>query len=296
MKIKFLLLFSLAVALSSCASVPTVPALPIPTFVLPIPTLAPAPTPLGPVSAPTETSAPSPTQAAPLPTTAASPTQPVSAAPTTASAAATACNNPFHPVSPTAQWKYQTTGSDDPSAVGNYTVTLTNVTANSFAEHRAFDKASVDTTWTCDAGSLSATQFGNLNVHGLTGFQLNTTQNTGITLPPADQWTVSKMWTNSYRIQGQMQQNGMTLSGSGTVDLQNTIAAQEQVTVPAGTFTAFRVDTAIILNLTPSGSIPIPIKLELNQSSWYAPNNGLVKSTLNMNSQTATTELVSYQP
>ncbi len=288
MNAKGLVWIALAVALSACASLPTPPALPVPNS-LSVPTLPPAPTPLGPVSAPTETIVPSPTLA--------SPTQAISAGPTqSASGANSACSNAFYPVAPNAQWTYRATTSQAPSSSANYEVTISNVTASSFTEHRAFDGTNVDDTWTCSSDGLASTQFGNLHVHGITGFQFSTTQNTGITIPPADQWAIGKTWTSGYDIQGQLQQNGVNLSGTGTVDIQNKIAAEEQVTVPAGAFTAFRVDSIITLNLTPTGSVPIPIKLTLNQSSWYARDTGLVKSTLNMNSQTATTELVSYQP
>ncbi len=298
MKIKILALVALAAALSACATVPSSPAIPLPTALpipttLPIPTLAPAPTLLGPVNAPSPTVAVSPTLSAPTGATAAPPAQPTS--PQEGGGSASACSNPFHPVSPTAQWKYRTSTSDNSSS-GTYTVTTTSITANSFTEHDVLDGAAVDTQWTCGDQGLVSTAFGNLHMHGINGFQFNTTQATGASIPPADQWTIGKTWTNGYNIEGQVQQNGANLSGTGTVTIQNKIAAQEQVTVPAGTFTAFRVDSIITLNLTPGGSVPIPITLTLDQSSWYARDTGLVKSTLHMNSQTATTELVSYQP
>lgn len=252
------------------------------TATVPEPTEAPAITAedtATPTAPPEETAVPTGTAAAPT-------TMPLQSAP------AGVCNNSFYPVSQDAQWQYGVSADTQ----STYEKTITRLAADSFTERRVFATTATDNTWTCTSDGLLSNQFGNLHIHGQTQYRFDTTTQEGITIPPEDRWYIGNAWSNRYDIAGQVNQNGMAISGTGAVTLANRIAAEEQVTVPAGTYTAFRVDSTITLRLTPAGLFPIPINLTLSQSSWYARDTGMVKSTLTMNGQTASAELLSYIP
>lgn len=242
-----------------------------------------------------ESTPPPPAQA---PTESASPT-PLSQANSNTSGATvtpqrTACDNGFHPLSSTGQWNYRLTFPTAGSPQTTYTMTITGITPVSFTEHRVFADAQADTQWTCKSDGLLATQLVNLATAGRSQFMVETLESAGITLPPEEQWTVGYAWSSHYRIRGQLTNTTSPVTGEGTADSQDRIVAQEQVTVPAGTFDTFRVDSTTTLNLTASfGFLGVPTTLTVSESSWYARDMGLVKSTVTFQGQTATTELTS---
>jgi hypothetical protein len=269
-----------ALLLAACTS-PT-PAL-VPTATpQPIPTLSPA----------TDTPAPSLTSTAPALATVAPSTLTPALAPTTVGL----CSNPFRPVSPSAHWQYRATGFASTTPV-TYTVTLSNLTDNSFIEHYALQDAAFDVQWQCSNEGLRAAPAANVFVSGQMPFQLDAVTSSGVTLAPADRWSTGATWSSAYDVRGQATLNGMTVTGTGTVNIQDQVLDQEQVTVPAGTFQAWRVDSTIRISLTgSSGGTSVPVVFSFTRSSWYASNAGLVKMVLNLDSQPATTELVAFTP
>lgn len=312
----FTLLISI-LGLAACTSLPTQSRAPTATAI-PVPSLAPAqvleltphPAPTLTPSSPTETLiAPTLTPAAPTETLTAptaTPEDTSTPAPfiahetpaatstmTLQSAPAVACYNGFYPVSPDARWEYRVTADATPST---YDKSIVRMAPDSFTEHRVFNSTATDNAWTCTIDGLRSEEFGNLQVHGQTQYKFNTTSGTGVTIPAEDRWFVGNAWSSRYDIAGQLEQSGVTFTGTGTVTLENRIGAEDPVTVPAGTFNAFRVDSTITLRLTPSGLFAIPVTVTLSQYSWYARDTGMVRSMLSMNGATAVTELVSYTP
>ncbi len=216
-----------------------------------------------------------------------------------ASQAANLCQNSFHPVSPNAQWTYTITGlGGDPNGLP-YNMTITNITPNSFTEHRQFPDGAADTNWVCTPDGLAATQPIDVTTAGRGTVQVQTQQYSGVTLPPVERWTTGATWTNSYRVKGQMQTAIMAMSGDATIDVQNKIAGKESVVVAAGTYDALRVDSTAPAQLSLSlGIFGVPMTFNLVGSSWYVQDIGLVKSTLVVQGQpiSITTELTSFKP
>ncbi len=251
---------------------------------IPIPTLAPA----------TDTPAPSPTAAVTaLPSATVAPSTLTPApAPTTVSA----CSNAFHPVSPSAQWQYRATGFESTTPI-TYTVTLANIADDSFTEHYAFDNATFDIQWQCSSEGLRATPAAVLFAGGAPPFHIDSIQSRGVTLAPADHWSSGATWSSAYDVRGQAALSGVTATGTGTVNIQDQVMNQEQVIVPAGTFQAWHVDSTVRISLTgSSGGTSVPVVFSFKLSSWYAANVGLIKMVLNLQSQSATTELVAFTP
>jgi hypothetical protein len=265
LKVESIVAILFALVLAACSSpapalVPTSTPQSIPTLTLPTATPAPSPTP------------------APAPTT------------------VDLCSNPFHPVSLNTRWQYRATGFASQTPV-TFTVTLSNITGNSFVEHYALDNAAFDVQWQCSSEGLIAAPAANLFAGGQTPFRFDSVSSSGVTLPSADRWSTGATWESAYDVRGQAARNAMTVTGTGTVNIQDQVMDQEQVTVPAGTFQAWRVDSTIRISLTgSSGGTSVPVVVSFERSSWYASNVGLVKMVLNLDSQSATTELVAFTP
>ena len=281
------LLAVMAALAVGCSSNPPPTAL-IPTTVTPVPTQV--------VPSPTVTSVPTAAFVPPSPTLPMSTPIPVpTLAPATAQAST--CDNPFHPVKPDASWNYQISYGSTSTAVTPYTMTLTNITPTGFSEHRVFADGNVNTDWVCSPDGLLATQLVDLAATSGSQFVSETLDSRGITIPPANQWNVGATWTNHYSVKGQFKNNNNPINGQGDIDTQNRITGQEQVTVPAGTFDTYRVESATTMNLTASlGFIGVPTTMNVSEVSWYARDVGLVKSELTFQSTTATTDLVSFTP
>ena len=246
-----------------------------------------------PVSAPTAAPFASTTAAYPAPAAVPNPT--TAAYPAPPQAGNTQCNHPFYPVSATANWQYRSTTTG--LAPSTFTLSDSNITANSFTEHRDFTTLQTDNGWSCAAdGSLASTQFGNLNT-GSTQFQLQTTKNTGVTIPAPKDWQVGTTWNNAYEVKGTMQLSGNTANAQGSIEVTYKIVSQESVTVPAGTYNAFKVtsDTTMKLSVT-SGAATVPFNISTAATSWFAPNVGMVKSQSSTQGIDTALELTAFTP
>ncbi len=177
----------------------------------------------------------------------------------------------------------------------NYTLTYTNVSANSFVDHRVFNNLTIDNTWTCTKDGLVASQVANAAFLTASQFKLETLKTTGVTIPPANGWKIGRIWSNEYTIKGTMVTNGQSMTAQGPIEIMNKITTQGSVTVPAGTFNTFQVDETLKSNLTANlGLIDVPVNFDYTSTSWYAENVGLVK-TVTTGTIASVTELTSFK-
>jgi hypothetical protein len=108
---------------------------------------------------------------------------------------------------------------------------------------------------------------------------MTVTKETGVWIPPDTAWTVGKKWTVSYDVTTTMT-TATSVKSTGTITVDFTIASQEPITVPGGTFTnAFKVHEVITENLTMNfHGKSIPLKTVGKVDAWFAANVGQVKS------------------
>jgi hypothetical protein len=266
-------------AISACGGQPEAPAA---TNTPSAPAIEPAATELATQPpAPTATLAPTPTPRPPTPTPA-----PV---------AGGGCDNRYYPVAPGLTWIY----SADGPATSTYTVTLDNITDTSFTMVQTFEELVNSTNYLCTPEGLMAAQYGGIEM-AEANIQIETLNGRGVLIPSEDAWRIGETWDAGYDLVGTIAAaQGMSGTITGTVSIANEIVAQEKVTVPAGTFDAFRVDAemtqSMLMNL---GAIapPQPFEITLETSSWYAPGVGLVKSATDIGDGTMTTiELQSFK-
>ncbi len=287
MKASLPIVIALALLLSACA--PAGPTPPAAATLAPLPTSTPAPADTPQVTSAPALISPPPTQFA---TATPAPAPGVTLEP---AAPSVSCNNPFYPVSETARWQYQITFPASNSAPVTYMRTVVNVVGNGFTERLVVDSRTVEIGWTCTNEGLAASEFSDMALIQEPAFDFETLEQSGVTVPRRDRWQLGTIWTNGYLARGTLRIDGNTLTGTGTINIQNQIAAQEQVTVPAGTFDALRVDSMTTIQLTLSGGIPIPA-VTVTGSAWFARDVGLAKSTASFRTLSTVNELLSFTP
>ena len=190
------------------------------------------------------------------------------------------CDDPFYPSSKGATWTYiepdmviPTTGVVTISGAGNadFTVSTQEVT---FGD-RVVDEH--DASWSCTAEGL----FAPLTDTGIEGYELYgplvvNKSETGVDIPQPGAWQVGYTWTTTRQLEAGPSENEITAYYDFMDVTKHEIVAKEQITVPAGTFEAFKVDSSSEWTaISPSGS-------ETNGtgrgSRWYVKEIGLVKS------------------
>ena len=277
--VTWFLLVVIAMSLAACGGQPATPAA--------------TNTPTGPAIEPAATDLPTAT-AAPTATLAPTPT-PKPPTPTPAPVARSKCNNPYYPVAPGLTWVY---AAAEPAST-TYTTTLDNITDSSFTMVQTFDNLTNESNYLCTPEGLTTAQFSGLQMEEA-NIQIETRNGRGVMIPAGDAWQVGETWDASFDLIGSMTASeGISGTITGTVTMTNEIVAREKVTVPAGTFDAFRVDSVMTetMYLNMGGvAMPDPISIAINMSSWYAEGVGVIKSSSGLSEDTlTTTELVSFK-
>ncbi len=191
------------------------------------------------------------------------------------SPAPSACDNDVFPVKTGATWTYS--GQFNKEAYTRV-VTVSNLSVDSFAARTQITDASgntlVDTTdtWQCTtagliepAGPLGATL---QSAAGSTGIKVLSAS--GVTIPT--QIKAGDKW-------GQVTQLEMSTGGTPTqttLTYEFTAFGAEQVTVPAGTFNAMKVQVRASTQAMISGQ---SVAVTVSGFEWFAPGVGHVKSS-----------------
>jgi hypothetical protein len=204
------------------------------------------------------------------------------------------CDHPYYPVKATSKWRYRTTVAGQPPTT--FTESRTAITDKAFVTVLEFPEQKTESPWTCSADGLIMQQIGTLT--NAPGIKLAFSNAKGVALPPAAQWKVGAQWSYGFEVKGQaLTAETKWIEVVGRVDVDNTIAAQEKVTVPASTtlYDTFRVDSTFMLKLT-SRDLPTPLDQTFKTSSWHASGSGIVKSATYLPGVTAISELLTYTP
>lgn len=145
------------------------------------------------------------------------------------------------------------------------------VKGNTVTVQTTTDGRTTRSTWTCTGKGMTATiGAGKGDLRLESGFY-----------PPTSAWKVGYAWTSDGKMQAS---GGMTMQSRA----RSRVAAQEKVTMPAGTFTALRVETTTATSMTPPAGTDLPPGMDLNNlmggetrsTAWYVRGVGLVKQTI----------------
>ncbi len=207
-----------------------------------------------------------------------------------------ACANPLYPVVANATWTY----SFSNATLGNFTRTITSVSADGFTDQDVFTKGITRSgEWKCQSGALinlSPDNGPTASIQKSNAIQADfkTTAMDGVTLPASIQ--TGDSWKQSFTLEGTETINGLQIPAKNETTNTCTAAGMESVTVPAGTFNAYHLDCTADINITITmNGASVPTKVTAKSTEWYAPGVGLVKTdTLIDNTTPVTIELTAY--
>ena len=189
------------------------------------------------------------------------------------------CANTYYPVLEGAAWNYQGTSSE----TENYTFsnTITSVREDGFTVTVEFDEVTLVQEWSCTPDGILALDMGGGSAGTLTTDNVNLVMDTqnasGITYPK--EITPGKTWQHGLEFTGTMDINGESFDVSGNTIYNYTAVGIESVSVPAGTFDAFRLNITTTININLNiGGAEAPVTVTSTGASWFAENVGWIKS------------------
>ncbi len=239
-----------------------------------------------------------------LPTTV-PPTEEPTAAPTAETAGGATlsgdCANAYFPVVDGRVYTYSSSISG--FGVSNFTQTYSDVTDTSFTiTIDAGEGEPFANTWTCTGEGMLSPEFSQMP-GGMEGMvSIDFVEAEGVTLPSEEMFQPGESWTTRYvaeAVIGDAASGELTMTQ--TIEMTNNVIGSEAVSVPAGDFdNAIRVDTTGVVTMA-MGDTGMTTTIDMNYSSWYVEDVGLVRQefaslfgTEGANNPSVT-ELLSYE-
>lgn len=199
------------------------------------------------------------------------------------------CRDPYHPIIQGASWQYQRSGISNDV----FTRTITAVRADGFDEEYTFSVGTMTASWACQNGNLIALtpSYGGLGVNiAIAQVDFIVESNDGITFPADPQ--PGQMWTQNIVFSAEQTLGDSTIQSRNVLVTSCKAGNTEMVRVPAGEFSALRVDCSATQDIYLSGNLAS--SFNSSDSAWYAPGVGLVKSSSSSNMGATETILLSY--
>ena len=186
------------------------------------------------------------------------------------SALAAPCDNVVKPFQVGWVWSYRTvqiTAPADAQAVSAYQV-QSRVAESGYEDvYTAGGKTQGTFRFRCVQGALTV-----VSLPSVAGVEISKSSVTGVSLPAAADWRPGLSWTQVWTLAGR---RGL-LSGTAVVGSRSQVLGRESVTVPAGTFMAWKVNVKTVLDAK-MGFVPLHQDFP-EQTQWYAENVGLVRT------------------
>lgn len=210
------------------------------------------------------------------------------------------CANEYQPLAEGSTWTYDRTDADGSDM---YTTTVSELRADGFTFTHSFESTVITQLWACTPDGLSALEYSDgpeASVIG-GGFSANieTLSATGVSFPKELAPGVS--WEQTYDVQGTISMSGgLEGTAAGTVTHSFTAIGEETVTVPAGSFTAMRVEGTNTISFVGNvAGVAIPIEIQGTTVIWWARGIGMVRSESDLAVEggepfVGTVELLSY--
>jgi len=202
------------------------------------------------------------------------------------------CDQPYAPARGNWEWQYRISGENATS----YILRKTQITDTSFIQIRQTSERKEESKYRCSPEGIVPIDFGGDSVtrassSGLSA-DIEVIDAKGVLVPEADSWEVGNSWKYVLELRGTAQQGILRFNVEGNMESTRKVVALEAVTVPAGTFNAYKIQITTQFSIASKlGPISIPFNQSFESISWYAEGVGLVKSIQGKN----TTELVALK-
>jgi hypothetical protein len=165
----------------------------------------------------------------------------------------------------------------------------------------ADENVKIESDYRCKPEGLVRTEFANRVRESLSKIKFKTLKMSGISFPNESEWKIGKKWQIWFLVEDQnTKTTPAEVLSRVTHTFQYEIIGRESITVPAGTFEAFKVSivssTRIHVNNT-GFKFPMnqTVKSPLKWLHWYAKDIGLVKSLLQKGQSKEGVELISVE-
>jgi hypothetical protein len=222
------------------------------------------------------------------------------------------CYNAYFPASATLKKVYQTIESitllhprwleffgnitDEGFTIKERTIIKEKPDASDWADENVLRESD----YRCKPEGLTQTEFAKRLKERPSYRPFKTVKMAGVSYPNESEWKVGKKWQIWFLVEGQKTRTTPPeLQFRATYTFQYEIIGRESVTVPAGTFEAFKVKVLDSVNIHVNNlGVKLPtnqtVKSAVKQLHWYAKDIGLVKSLQEGQSKTGL-ELISVE-
>ncbi|HTM68097.1 MAG TPA: hypothetical protein VL426_02255 [Candidatus Binatia bacterium] len=196
------------------------------------------------------------------------------------------CDNPYFALAAGMRIEYES--SDANGKVSPYTMTVMEASAAAakLSYYYPATKYTFAQEIVCKDGSVTTETM--LGAPGASGSAATQTKRSEGQLLPKDVHAGST-WSASYEtvLTTQAAPGAASAPVTMTVDAKSKAVGEEQVTVPAGTFTAMKVETTSTANLVMEGAPPSDPRITMTQQ-WWVKGLGLVRSVSKADGGTTT--------
>jgi hypothetical protein len=191
------------------------------------------------------------------------------------------CTHPFFPIRTGYSVDYEATAG---KALVSYTMRVKDVTADTSKLFFRFDNGiTAEQDFTCANGQVMAGGMVDfVSAWANTSSQITVSNATGTYLP--SDLKVGSAWENGFDVElmnaGLLAKGANTTSSvRATITMKHRVLREESVTVKAGKYTAFKVQTTTSISIqTSAGAKAIPATT-LTSTEWWARDAGMIKLT-----------------
>jgi len=155
---------------------------------------------------------------------------------------------------------------------------------DTFVTTQNVNDISTEISWRCTEEGLLSTDFG-MGGAEIPGVEYSLESVSGVTFPMPDKLKVGNTWQSSFIMSGEMSMEGLAMKMKMDAITDNEFIGFEQVTTPAGTFDAAKIDTNTTVDMQidmgDMGDIPaMPTMpgISMGTTLWLAEGVGMVKS------------------
>lgn len=219
--------------------------------------------------------------------------EPTDTSETSGGGADTICDHPYFPVSDGVVLTYS---QEAPGASSQMTQEFQITGEDTFrVDQVVTGEGAVLTSggeWQCADDGLVQTSNIQLDLN-VPGVEFSDIEYSGVTLPQPDAFVEGATWQSSYDAAGTAEINGVTVEYDISIAQDSTLAAFENVVVPAGTYEAARVDSTETMSIIAAG-VAVPDTVS-KTTVWYAEGVGVVKIETEMAGGLFTQELLSVE-
>ncbi|MER3555876.1 MAG: hypothetical protein C4331_16450 [Meiothermus sp.] len=189
------------------------------------------------------------------------------------------CDQPFSPTRPGWEWQYRISGENNLV----YSVRKTELADTGYTLLQTSGDKQQKSHFRCIPEGIVPVDFGGGGItnrgRGNYDADIKIVDVKGVQIPDYDTWAVGNTWKYILTLGGTAQQGPFRFNVEGNIESNHRIVASETVSVPAGKFTAYKVQVTTQFRVAgKAGPISIPFNQTYESTAWYVEGIGMVKT------------------